>query len=58
VAASPVAGEANAAFCAYLAALFGIAKSSVSVSAGHTKRKKRIKVMGIDRSRVRKILNI
>ena len=58
VAAPPVAGEANAALCAYLAELFVIAKSLVSVSAGHTKRKKRIKVIGINRSRVCEILHI
>ena len=58
VAAPPVAGEANAALCAYLAELFGIAKSLVSVSAGHTTRKKRIKVIGINCSRVCEILHI
>lgn len=58
VAAPPVAGEANAALCAYLAELFVISKSSVSVSAGHANRKKRIKVRGVDRSRAREILNI
>ena len=58
VAAPPVAGEANAALCAYLAKLFGIAKSLVSVSAGHTTRNKRIKLVGINRSRVCEILHI
>ena len=58
VAAPPVAGEANAALCAYLAELFVVSKSLVSVSAGHTKRKKRIKVIGINRSRVCEILHI
>ena len=58
VAAPPVAGEANAALCAYLAELFGIAKSLVSVSAGHTTRNKRIKLVGINRSRVCEILHI
>ena len=58
VAAPPVAGEANAALCAYLAKLFGIAKSLVSVSAGHTTRNKRIKLVGINRSRVCDILHI
>lgn len=58
VAAPPAAGEANAVLCAYLAALFGIAKSLVSVSSGHTRRKKRIKVVGVNRSRVREILNV
>ena len=58
IAAPPVAGEANAALCAYLAELFFISKSLVSVLAGHTKRKKRIKVIGINRSRVCETLNI
>lgn len=58
VAAPPVAGEANAALCAYLAGLFVISKSSVSASAGHTKRKKRIKVIGITRVQVCEKLHI
>ena len=58
VAAPPVAGEANAALCAYLAELFVVSKSLVSISAGRTKRKKRIKVIGINRSRVCEILHI
>jgi len=58
VAAPPVSGETNAVLGAYLAELFFISKSLVLVLAGHTKRKKRIEIIGINRSRVRETLNV
>ncbi len=58
IAAPPVAGEANVALCAYLAELFVVSKSSIFVLAGHHGKKKRIRVTGIDRSRVCEILSV
>ena len=58
VAASPVRGEANAALCQHLAALFAVPPSCVSVLSGHTGRKKRIKVAGVGLSKVCETLSI
>ncbi len=38
----PVDGEANKSLCAFLAKLFGVAKSQVVIVAGATARRKRV----------------
>lgn len=44
VAAPPVDGEANAALCRFLADIFGVAKSAVSVEAGQSGRRKTVRI--------------
>lgn len=44
----PVEGAANKACCAYLAKLFGIAKSSAELISGDKSRQKRILLNGLD----------
>lgn len=44
VAAPPVDGEANAALCRFLADVFGVAKSAVSVEAGQSGRRKTVRI--------------
>lgn len=58
VAAPPVKGEANAALCAHLAELFSVSQSLVSVLAGQTGRKKRIRIVGVTQSQVCAILPV
>lgn len=45
--APAVEGQANAALCKYLAALFGIAKSNVEIITGQTSRHKRVRLRGV-----------
>ena len=58
VAASPVKGKANVALCEHLAALLAVPPSFVSVLAGHTGRKKRLKVVGVKLSHVCEKLSV
>lgn len=44
IAAPPVDGEANAALCRFLADVFGVAKSAVSVEAGQSGRRKTVRI--------------
>ena len=44
LAAPPVDGEANAALCRFLADVFGVAKSAVSVEAGQSGRRKTVRI--------------
>jgi len=44
VAAPPVDGEANAALCRFLADVFGVAKSAVSVESGQSGRRKTVRI--------------
>jgi uncharacterized protein len=52
----PVEGAANKACCAYLAKLFGIAKSSVDLIAGDKARRKRVLLHGLDLQTVSTVL--
>lgn len=52
----PVEGAANKACCAYLAKLFGIAKSSVELVAGDKSRQKRVLLHGLEAAEVTEIL--
>lgn len=45
--AAPTDGQANEALVAYLADQLGIAKSKVSLVAGHKHRNKRVEVAGL-----------
>lgn len=42
--AAPVEGQANADLCKFLAKLFGVAKSKVTLLSGETSREKRLKI--------------
>lgn len=44
IAAPPVDGEANAALCRFLADVFGVAKSAVSVEGGQSGRRKTVRI--------------
>ncbi len=46
LAAPPVEGRANAALAAFLAGLLGVPKSAVSLEAGTTSRRKRVRIEG------------
>ncbi|HMJ03046.1 MAG TPA: DUF167 domain-containing protein [Conexibacter sp.] len=48
VTAPPVDGKANAAVCALLADLAGVAKGAVSVVRGETSRDKVVRIEGVD----------
>jgi len=56
VAAPPVEGAANGVLCAYLAERFGLAKSAVTIQAGHGARRKRILLKGISSHQVTAVL--
>ncbi|MGL5721696.1 MAG: DUF167 domain-containing protein [Brevinema sp.] len=44
----PVDGEANKAVCLFFADFFGVAKSAVSLVAGHKSTQKIVQIEGID----------
>ena len=50
--APPVEGAANAAGCAFLAELFGIAKSRVVIVRGGTARDKLIRIRDVDAAEI------
>ncbi len=58
VTAPPVDGKANAALCAFIARLAGVAPSRVTVVRGHAARDKVVRVDGLDVARVRKALGL
>jgi uncharacterized protein (TIGR00251 family) len=47
--APPVEGAANAACCAFLADLCGVAKTRVAVVGGHKSRDKLVRIGGLDK---------
>ena len=51
--APPAEGAANAACCAFVAGLLGVAKSSVSVKAGFKSREKTPVISGVTLDQVR-----
>jgi uncharacterized protein (TIGR00251 family) len=55
--APPVDGAANEALVAYLAKALGVSKSSVEIVSGHTSREKRIRISGVDREDIDRLLN-
>jgi uncharacterized protein (TIGR00251 family) len=54
--APPVDGAANKALLAFLAKTLGVPKSSVTIVAGETSRRKAVEVVGISRNNARKKL--
>ena len=52
----PAEGAANAACVEFFAALFGVAKSRVTVAAGLKSRDKTVRVAGLDRAAVLSLL--
>jgi len=57
VTAPPVDGEANAAVCRALAAALGIAKGRVSVTHGASSKRKSLRLEGVTRADVEKLLD-
>ena len=49
-------GKANAALLAYLAAVFGIAKTRVMLLAGHTSAFKKLELLDVDDAEVQRVL--
>jgi len=56
VTAPPVDGEANAAVIETLAKALGVAKGAVEVIAGASSRRKTVRVAGVDRAAVERLL--
>lgn len=52
VTVAPEGGKANAAACAVVAGVLGVAKSQVSVVRGHTSRHKMLEIAGVDETRI------
>ena len=48
LAAPPVDGEANDELVRFLAKLFGVSKSAVTILSGETGRRKRVRVEGVE----------
>ncbi|MFH1215201.1 MAG: DUF167 family protein [Pseudomonadota bacterium] len=55
--APPLEGKANKALIAYLAKLFGVTKSSVTIISGLQSRHKRCQVEGISFAKAEKIID-
>ncbi len=58
VTAAPEKGRANDAVVTLLAEALGLAKSAVSVVAGHTSKQKRVEIVGLDPDEVRRRLSV
>jgi uncharacterized protein (TIGR00251 family) len=56
VTAPPVDGKANAALCAFVARVAGVASSRVSVVRGHGSRDKVVRVEGVEEMALRRAL--
>ncbi len=56
ITAPPVEGEANAALCAFLAKVAGVAKRDVTLVAGDARRDKRVHVAGVTEASLRAAL--
>ncbi|MBK7860595.1 MAG: DUF167 domain-containing protein [Archangiaceae bacterium] len=56
LAAPPVDGEANAALVELLSEVLSVRRSAVELVEGHTGRKKRIKVHGLDAAAVEAVI--
>ena len=58
ITAPPVDGKANEAVIAFLAELFGVAKSSITIVSGETGRNKVVAVRGRTADEVRRALGV
>ncbi len=56
VTSPPVDGAANKAVCKLLAKTFKLAKSAVEVVGGHSSRRKTVRLSGVTRADVEKLL--
>ena len=56
ITAPPVEGKANAQVTAFMAKLFKIPKSAITLLSGHQGRHKRLAVTGITQEEIRRIL--
>jgi len=54
----PVEGRANAACIEFLANLLKVSRSSITIAAGHTSRKKVIRVVGLSAAEVERRLTV
>jgi uncharacterized protein (TIGR00251 family) len=55
--APPVDGAANEALIGYLSKVLAVSKSSIEIVSGHTAREKRIRISGVNREDVDRLLN-
>jgi uncharacterized protein (TIGR00251 family) len=58
IASPPVGGAANRALQRFLANLLNAAPSQIEIVSGYTSRQKTVKVMGVDRDRIKGILGL
>ncbi len=56
IASPPVDGKANREVCRFLAELFGVAKSAVSIERGASSRAKQVLVRGVSREQAAGVL--
>ena len=56
LAAPPVDGAANAALLELLAELLGVPRRQVALVSGETSRRKRVRALGVDASRVEAVI--
>ena len=56
VTAPPVDGEANAAVIELVAKALGVARGAVTITAGHSSRRKSVAVRGIDAATLAKVV--
>jgi hypothetical protein len=56
--APPVDGAANEALIAYLSEALAISKSSIEIVSGHTAREKRIRICGVNKEDIDRLLNV
>ncbi|NOK23771.1 DUF167 domain-containing protein [Corallococcus carmarthensis] len=57
LAAPPVDGEANAALVEFIAKMLGVPRRQVTLVAGDTSRRKRLKVQGVDAAAVEAVIS-
>lgn len=58
LAAPPVDGKANSCLLGFLADQLGLAKSAVRLLSGEASRSKRVRLIGVDPARIRKVFGI
>ena len=58
LAAPPVDGAANEELISVLAQAFGVRKGAVEITAGHTSKRKQLRVKGASLARLRQLLGV
>jgi hypothetical protein len=56
--APPVDGAANEALVGYLSQVLQVGRSSVGIMSGHTGREKRVRIKGVNKEDIDRLLNI